>query len=122
MLVSGSLPMSSALTTSTMEVDSLLAAIEVSIEWRMPLTTTSSVTSSLLAVCARATPLVPARTAATAAATELMATLPLFDVPRRNPCPVRIFIVVPPTSDRLDKSQAQGTCSDSGSLMLKRDK
>ena len=42
MLVSGSLPMSSALTTSTMEVDALLVAIDVSIEWRMPVTTTSS--------------------------------------------------------------------------------
>ena len=42
MLVSGSLPMSSALTTSTTEVDSLLVAIDVSIEWRMPVTTTSS--------------------------------------------------------------------------------
>ena len=42
MLVSGSLPMSSALTTSTTEVASLLVAIDVSIESRMPVTTTSS--------------------------------------------------------------------------------
>ena len=121
MLVSGSLPMSSALTTSTTEVDSRLAAIDVSIECRMPVTTTSSRTSSLASHPARrATPLLPASTAATAAATEFTATLPLFDVPRRNPCPVRIFIVIPPTSDRRGKSQVQGTCSESGSLLLKR--
>jgi hypothetical protein len=95
MLVSGSLKMSSALTTSMMEFDCLLVAIDVSIDQRMPVTTTSSSPSLLLASCARATPLVPARTAATAAATEFTATPPRFDVPRRNPCPVRIFIAIP---------------------------
>ena len=47
MLVSGSLPMSSALTASTTEVASLLVAIDVSIECRMPVTTTSWMGSSL---------------------------------------------------------------------------
>ena len=42
MLVSGSLPISSALTASTMEVDSRLVAIDASMECRMPLTTISS--------------------------------------------------------------------------------
>ena len=119
MLVSGSLPMSSALTTSTTEVDSRFVAIDASIEYRMPLTTTSSMASSLVfASCARATPLLPASTAATAAATEFTAKLPLYDEPRRNPCPVRIFIVIPPTSGRLGGLQVQRTCSESGSFQL----
>ena len=120
MLVSGSLPMSSALTASTMEVDSLLVAIDVSIECRMPVTTTSSMASLLaFASCARATPLLPASTAATAAATEFTATLPLFDG-HGGTMSCTDLHRYPPTSDRRGKSQVQRTCSESGSLLLKR--
>ena len=42
METSGSLPMSSAVTTSTMEVSFRFVAMELSIEERMPVMTTSS--------------------------------------------------------------------------------
>ena len=111
MLVSGSLPMSSALTTSTMEVDSLLAAIDVSIEWRMPLTTTSWISwpsgwhcQAVLASCANASCAAPERITATAAATEFTAKRRRAVTRSPAECTVRIFIDFPLTSDTVSKA------------------
>ena len=120
MLVSGSLPMSSALTTSTMEVDSLLVAIDVSIDQRMPVTTTSS----SAVVAAR---ILRARYAACASKDRgncgghgIHGYATAVRCATAEPMSCTDFHRYPPASDRLAISRGRGTCSESGSLLLKR--